>query len=85
MAIFTKYFPTPEALDRNPDFPSTYRADFIGWDSPDADWKGMANRATEATHSRDVGKPMSATDAAQFHKLCPGERITVNGYVYAYS
>ncbi|QJA42983.1 hypothetical protein [Phaeobacter phage MD18] len=84
MARFTKYFPTPLALNRNALNPSTVGAAFIGWDSPEADVNGMQNLATEATRARDVGKPMSATDAAHFHKLLPGQRLTVNGYVYAY-
>lgn len=84
MAIFTKYFPTPQALSRNVRNPSTADADFIGWDSPEADIRGVPNWATEATHARDVGKPMSATDSARFHTLEPGQRRTIDGYVYAY-
>lgn len=79
MAQFTKYWPTTEALKISHIAPSTYRAPFIGWDV-------MTDRAeaTEATEARDLGKRPSATDLARFAMLEPGERVCIDGIVYAY-
>ena len=77
MARFTKSYPTQAALALNANFPSTFGADFIGWDA-----RKHGEKSTESTHARDLGMSMSATDVSIFDKLEPGEMITRDGIVY---
>lgn len=79
MTRFTKYWTTEAAQKFNLNSPSTYGAIFVGWDS-----RTQGDAATEATESHDLGQRMSATTAAIFDKLDPGERICRDGIVYAY-
>lgn len=78
MSRFTKFYPDAAALARNAENPSTYRADFLAWDSA-----AQGAICEEATHAGDLGQRLSATGAAIFARLAPGQRVTRDGIVYA--
>jgi hypothetical protein len=78
MEFFTKYYPHAKALELDPANPSTYCADFIGWDTAE---QGTASES--ATRVGDVGQRMSATDAARFQTLGNDSRVTIDGIVYS--
>ncbi len=72
MSRFTKTF-----LDLGAQPAPSHLCDFIGWDA-----LSQGQPATEATHARDCGKPMSARDMARFEALRGGTCKTVDGVEY---